>query len=403
MKYLNFKSLNIFIFIKFFFIIAFSLSITNRLIACTMVPSVWKTINSVTDDKQPPTVYALTEVFMELVYKLDREMRASKIPVKPFVIRSIINEKDNNKVSKEIYDLIKEASEMVLKSSEILAYEKLLVNGDEKLDYDFTNKYKVDLIISDYKTTNIEMIDINPQVWALLQFVKRDEAKVIVRISDGKDDSPLFLDEFEVSPTIIIQPLLSPVGGYIIKVEKNNFKSIVVDWGTVGDGTEHILRINTQYYPPYKTPPLNLFKSDSTDEINNDQDNAEICNQLVFAIQNGDFDLFKVVLETYPNFDVNSKTSEGKSPIHYVSSIGSVEMLKALLEKKANINQLTYENDTALHEAIKSGKTTEGFIKLLIDNGADINIKNKDEKTPIELAKQLNTNLLDVLISLTNK
>ena len=367
------------------------MSLKSAIWGCTMIPSVWKTINNITDENRPPSVFALTEAFMQIRKKFDKEMRASRISVKPFVFRSLLNASGSSIVTKEEYSLIKKAAEMVFKDCEIIPYEYLKDEGEEnKINYNYDNKFKVNLYFSEAKHTNIEMIDINLQIWALLRFIIRDEVKVFVRISEGNDDIPLFIDEFEVSPTIIINPLISPLGGYIIKFEKNDSKPVVVDWGTVDENDkEHRLRINTAYYAPYTTPPLDEFKSDLIKELDNAKENEEACNQLVFAIKSNDLDLFNIVLETYPNVDVNVKTSEGKAPIHYAASVGSGKMISSLLDKKADINILTYDNNTALHELAISEKYSKELWNYLIKNGADINIKNSKGKTPQDL---LNSN-----------
>ena len=210
---------------KIISIISLLICIDTIAFGCTMIPSVWKTINNITDKSQPPSVFALTEAFMQIKNKFEREMRASKMPVKPFVLRSLLNASDSSIVSEEEYSLIKEAAEMVFKDCEIIPYQNLKKEGEENnIKYNFKNKFKVNLYFSEAKHTNIEMIDINPQIWALLRFIVRDEVKVFVRISEGEDDIPLFIDEFEVSPTIIVNPLISPVGGFFIRFERNNSK-----------------------------------------------------------------------------------------------------------------------------------------------------------------------------------
>lgn len=363
-----------------------------------MIPSVWKTIKSTTVENQSPTIYALTEAFMQIKNKFEREMRASKLPVKPFVFRSLINASDSSIVSEEDYLLIKKATEIVFNSSEIIPYNDLKEYGEENnIKYDFTNKFKVNLYLSDTKQTNISMIDLNLQIWALLRLILRDEVKVFVRISEGEDDIPLFIDEFEVSPTIIIDPLITPIGGYLETVETNNSMPIHIDWGTVGDEKEHVLRVNTSFYARSDTPPLEVFKSDLVKELDNAENNNEACNQIVYAIKNNDFDLFKVVLETYPNFDINVKTAEGKAAIHYAASVGSIDIMKALIDTKADVNILSYTNDTALHEAIKSEHSSKELCELLIKNGADITIKNSDNETPLDLAKRIKPSFVELL------
>ena len=358
-----------------------------------MIPSVWKNINTTTNKNINPTVFALTEAFMQIKNKYEREMKASKISIKPVVIRSLFNASDSSIISNEDYSNIKIAAEIVFNKCEIISYTSLPdENNLNNINYDFSNKYKMDLYFSDAKQTNIEMIDINPHIWALLRFIIRDEIKVFVRIT-GDDDLPLFIDEFEVSPTIVIDPLITPFGGFLETVEKNNSMPIHIDWGSEGDSNEHVLRVNTSYYAPSDIPPLDVFKSDLVKNLEKEENDKNACKQLIYAIKTEDMSLFEVILDTYPESNFNFVDSEGKSPIHYAVSVGSFDMTKALLDKKVNPNILTYENNTALHEALSIEKPSIEICNLLIKYGADINLKNIKGQTPLDLAKIKNISI----------
>ena len=151
-----------------------------------------------------------------------------------------------------------------------MPYDELLLSFEES--YEETsfvgenNKYSVILVLSDSKTTLINMVDMNPQVYELLRFVVRDELKVFARASDSSG-SAIFLDEFDVSPTLIVDPLLSPIGGFFIKFEKNTTYPIHIDFGTIGDDTEHVLRVNTGFHRPVGTPMFSEFRSELLNKI----------------------------------------------------------------------------------------------------------------------------------------
>ena len=55
-----------------------------------------------------------------------------------------------------------------------------------------------------------------------------------------------------------------------------------------------------------------------------------------------------------------------------------------LLKKKLNINKKNKNGDTPLHLAVQRGDYD--IIQLLLDNGADITIKNKKGISPYDLA-----------------
>lgn len=231
--------------------------------SCVMVPSVWKTIKSSTDELQCPTVYAITEAFMQLRKKITTEMKVCNIPIKPFAVRSLFASKEGEAVNKDVYSSVKEAYEITFNNASIPDFDKLPKVLDlQNQGINTSDKcYYLDLYVFDSKRTCVNMIDLNMQIWALLRLVVRDEATVYVRASDSKDNV-FFVDEFEVSPTIVIEPLLTPLGGFFKTFERNNYMPLHIDWGSVGDSKEHVLRINTSFYPSSDVPPLEIFKSD---------------------------------------------------------------------------------------------------------------------------------------------
>ncbi len=306
-------------------------------LACVMVPSVWKTLDSSTEELQSPTVYAMTEAFMQLRKKFSTEMKVCNIPVKPFSVRSIFWGKESKAVNQETYSSIKEALEMVFSDVLIPEFNKLPNENDiSSQQTKVSDKhYFLDLYVSDPKKTTVHMIDLNMQIWALLRLVIRDEASVYVRVSDS-NNNPLFIDEFEVSPTIVIEPLITPIGGFLETVEKNNSMPIHVDWGSVGDSKEHVMRVNTSFYAPSDYPALEVFKSDLVKKLEKDEINKEACKQLIYAIKAGDASLAEVILDTYPEFNFEICDEEGKAPIHYAELAGFKEIMNRLLERKAN-------------------------------------------------------------------
>ena len=362
--------------------------------ACVMVPSVWKTIDTSTEELQSPTVYAMTEAFMQLRKKFSTEMNVCNIPVKPFTVRSIFWGKESKAINKETYSSIKEALEMIFNEIIIPDFDKLPNENDISIQQAKASDehYFLDLYVSDSKKTCIHMIDLNLQIWVLLRLIIRDEARVYARVSDSKENT-LFIDEFEVSPTIIIDPLITPIGGFLETVEKNNSMPIHVDWGSVGDSKEHVMRVNTSFYAPIDFPSLEIFKSDLVKIIEKEETNKNACNQLIYAIKEGDSTFVEVILDTYPESTFNTLNDEGKAPIHYAVMSGSDELVKKLLEKKVNPSLTDKLGNNALHLTLMSEKISLPICELLVKYGVDINAKNNEGKTPLDLAAQKNISL----------
>lgn len=305
--------------------------------ACVMVPSVWKTIDSSTENLQSPTVYALTEAFMQLKKKFAKEMKICGIPIKSFKARYLSSGEESESINKETYLSIKEALGMVFHDIVIPDFDKLPNESDIPLQQSTNSDeaYYLDLYVSDSKRTSIHMIDLNMQVWALLRFIVRDETSVYVRVSDSSDNI-IFLDEFNVSPTIAVEPIISPIGGYFETVEKNNSMPIHIDWGSIGDSKEHVLRVNTNFYAPSDIPPLDVFKSDLEKKLEKEEIDKNACSQLIYAIKAGDASLAEVILDTYQDSCFDIADNEGKTPIQYAESAGFKEIVKKLSERKTN-------------------------------------------------------------------
>jgi ankyrin repeat protein len=64
------------------------------------------------------------------------------------------------------------------------------------------------------------------------------------------------------------------------------------------------------------------------------------------------------------------------------------EVAKLLLAKSANIHARDNNSETALHRAVAGGQTD--IVKMLINNGADVNTTNKYGYTPLLTAASYN-------------
>ncbi len=86
------------------------------------------------------------------------------------------------------------------------------------------------------------------------------------------------------------------------------------------------------------------------------------------------------------NSNINSKCYDKWTPLHYVclKITDSIEIAKLLIDCGSLVNELNYRKHTPLYYACLFNGNLE-LVKLLIQNGADINIKYK-EKTILELA-----------------
>ncbi|NRA37581.1 MAG: ankyrin repeat domain-containing protein, partial [Planctomycetes bacterium] len=80
--------------------------------------------------------------------------------------------------------------------------------------------------------------------------------------------------------------------------------------------------------------------------------------------------------------DPNIKTSDDATPLHFAAKKGLIQSLKSLLEYNADREALTKSGESVLHYACAGKKRLE-IIKYLIEIGCDVNLKDKNGRTPL--------------------
>ena len=134
------------------------------------------------------------------------------------------------------------------------------------------------------------------------------------------------------------------------------------------------------------------------------------------------FDLFKIIIDKKYESKINSEelinalleainrstkedvsyTDENKMTcLHFAVQINSADIVKALIEKGADVNAITDRGVTPLHLAIVK-KQPEDIIKVLIENGADYHIKEANFSA-LELAKLMDVDYMHLFEEQKNK
>ena len=93
--------------------------------------------------------------------------------------------------------------------------------------------------------------------------------------------------------------------------------------------------------------------------------------------------------------DVHAKDKGGLVPLHNACSYGHYEVTELLVKHGASVNVSDLWKFTPLHEASAKGKYE--IVKLLLKHGADPTKKNRDGHTPIDLVKEGDQDVLDLL------
>ncbi|KAF8774082.1 Poly [ADP-ribose] polymerase tankyrase-1 like protein [Argiope bruennichi] len=93
--------------------------------------------------------------------------------------------------------------------------------------------------------------------------------------------------------------------------------------------------------------------------------------------------------------DVHAKDKGGLVPLHNACSYGHYEVAELLVKYGANVNVADLWKFTPLHEAAAKGKYE--IVKLLLKHGADASKKNRDSHTPLDLVKEGDQDVADLL------
>ncbi|CAL9072452.1 unnamed protein product [Musa acuminata var. zebrina] len=80
---------------------------------------------------------------------------------------------------------------------------------------------------------------------------------------------------------------------------------------------------------------------------------------------------------------VNSRDSEGRTPLHWAVDRGHFRVVEILLNKDADVNAKDNDGQTPLHYAVLCER--EEIAELLIEHHADQHIKDSDGSSPLDL------------------
>jgi len=83
--------------------------------------------------------------------------------------------------------------------------------------------------------------------------------------------------------------------------------------------------------------------------------------------------------------DVNEGDGESRTPLHFASGAGHVEICKLLLEEGANVDATDSKQNTPLHYAAGYGRAE--IVALLVESGSKVGLQNGNGKKASDLAK----------------
>jgi hypothetical protein len=106
-------------------------------------------------------------------------------------------------------------------------------------------------------------------------------------------------------------------------------------------------------------------------------------HKLLNAVERGRLDGVKRLIKW--GTSVSFQDENGRTALFYASESGRADIVRFLIDLGANLNTVDSNGgSTPLHISIQRGYTEVTLI--LLENGANLAIKNKDGKTPLEIA-----------------
>jgi tankyrase len=173
-----------------------------------------------------------------------------------------------------------------------------------------------------------------------------------------------------------------------IQLATENVQKLLQDPPTdLGDADQQLLEAS-------KTGDLDVVKRVCSIQNVNCQDlDGRLSTPLHFAAGYNRVLVVEFLLQQGAN--VQAKDKGGLVPLHNACSYGHYEVAELLVKHGANVNAADLWKFTPLHEAAAKGKYE--ICKLLLKHGADPQKKNRDGHTPLDLVKEDDTDVRDLL------
>lgn len=99
------------------------------------------------------------------------------------------------------------------------------------------------------------------------------------------------------------------------------------------------------------------------------------------------------------NVNINQQDYKGETPLHYCAAYFNLEIAELLLQKKAQINIIDKYGNNPLWVAVFNAHGDYRMVKLFLKYNANIQNKNRANRSPLDFAKQINDlDLVNILL-----
>jgi len=94
--------------------------------------------------------------------------------------------------------------------------------------------------------------------------------------------------------------------------------------------------------------------------------------------------------------DINGRTNQGYTPLHYAAFHGSTEVAEYLVKKGARVDLRNSSGQTPLHEIFR--RSEPRITGLLVTAGADVNVRDNNARTPLYNATHFSNTVFPNLV-----
>ena len=111
--------------------------------------------------------------------------------------------------------------------------------------------------------------------------------------------------------------------------------------------------------------------------------NHEGLTPLHLAACGGFIKVCEILLDYGENLDINSQDNQGKTPLHLACINDQIAIAQLLVRSGAQINIVDLDDNSPLHYVVQNGN--KELLEWLISKQPDLNIKNSEGKIPLEM------------------
>lgn len=176
----------------------------------------------------------------------------------------------------------------------------------------------------------------------------------------------------------------------------NNLTKNVLFFENTGISTNNILSQNHQPFPYIETKTPYMISNDPTDGVDFIPVNGDKNKQtLVYWCEQGNLEKMKELVSMwdpsdraqYINKIANKGEQAGNNALHIACKKGHTEIVRFLLDEGADPNLLSkFAGYSSLHFAVMAGNNSSAVIKLLLEKNANPNVRDDVAKvTPLHL------------------